>query len=138
MWPFGCPSVSPVAEDYGWKQGAAQAMNHDVLEFSNAIAGRSVWTQDACPWTTERIHRWFRRAAQGFLGAFMQLSEATEQEAPDSSNTACLSRGDCHAHRAAAPTLEEARSSLRDELALANLRGKVFVTGKSKALKPYI
>jgi light-regulated signal transduction histidine kinase (bacteriophytochrome) len=138
MWPFGCPSVSPVAEDYGWKQGAAQAMNHDVLEFSNAIAGGTVWTQDAAARTTERIHRWFRRTAQGFLGAFMQLSDATEEVPPDSSNTASLSRADRQASSAAPPTLEEALCSLRDELTPGNLRARVFVTGKSKALKPYI
>jgi two-component sensor histidine kinase len=113
-------------------------MNHDVLELSNAIAGGTVWTHDVAARTTERIQRWVRRTIQGFLGAFMQLSNATEEAPPDSPDSASLSRAGHRALSTAPQTLEEALCSLRDELTPGNLRARVFVTGKSKALRPSI
>ena len=124
-------------------------MNHDVLEFPNAIAGGTLWTHDLIARATERIQRWVRRPS-------MQLHCAVEQMPPDSSNERSLSgalslmqmqraldegrpalRG-LHSSSAAPETLEQALCSLRDELTPGGLLLRIFVTGKSKALKPDI
>src|SRR5271155_3540196 len=43
-------------------------MNHDVLDFSNAIIGGTVSPQDVAARAVERIRKWFRRSDQEQLG----------------------------------------------------------------------
>jgi signal transduction histidine kinase len=121
-------------------------MNNDVLEFSNAIVGGTVWTHDLAARAAERIRRWFRGNAQelhdilfqGFFGASLQLQNAVEDIPSDSPGKP--SRGSARplASSMAPQTLEEALCCLRDELTPGDLRARVFVTGRSKALKPAI
>jgi hypothetical protein len=127
-------------------------MNHDVLEFSNAIAGGTVWTHDVVARTTERIQRWFRRTAQdlnhilfqGFLGASVQLSNAGEEMPSDSPGGPSLRAIGGVALQGLGPssiapqTLEEALCTLREELTPGAVLFRIFVRGKSKALKPVI
>jgi signal transduction histidine kinase len=91
---------------------------------------------------------------QGFIGASMQLHAAMEQMPPDSSNKVPLNRALLLMQRVLdegrvvleglrspggkPKPLEEALSSLRDELAPIGTLFRVFVTGRSKALKPEI
>jgi signal transduction histidine kinase len=91
---------------------------------------------------------------QGFLGASMQLHYAVEQMPPDSPNKPSLSRAlrlmqrvldegrlavqGLRSSGTAPEGLEQAFSSLRDELTPGGLRFRIFVTGNSKALKPAI
>jgi signal transduction histidine kinase len=120
-------------------------MNHNVLEFPNAIAGGTVGTHDVIARATERIQRWLHRPS-------MQLHGAVEKMPPDSPNKPSLSRAlslmqrvldegrfalrGFHSSGAAPATLEQALSSLRHELTPGGLLFRIFVTGKSKALKP--
>jgi signal transduction histidine kinase len=160
-------------------------MNHDVLEFSNAIAGETVWTHDVVAWATERFQSWFHRPdrdqlgrelnlrleerhrecariarelhdtlLQGFIGACMQLNNAMDQMPVDSPNRPSLSRAlrlmqrvleegrlvlqGLRSSAIAPETLEQSLSSLRDEMTQDNLRFRIFVTGKSRPLKPAI
>jgi signal transduction histidine kinase len=89
---------------------------------------------------------------QGFLGASMQLHNAVEQMPPDSPNKPSLSRALRLIQRVLdegrlalqglrspgipAATLEQALSNLRDELTPAGPVFRIFVTGKSRAMKP--
>jgi len=91
---------------------------------------------------------------QGLLGASMQLHNAVEQMPPDSPSKPSLNRAlrlmqrvldegrlavqGLRSSGAAPEGLERALSSLRDELTPGGSRFRVFVTGKSKALKPAI
>jgi signal transduction histidine kinase len=158
-------------------------MNHDVLEFSNAIAGGTVSTQDVVARAAERIQSWFGRPTkdhldrelnvrleerhrerariarelhdtlfQGFLGASMQLHNAVEQMPADSPSRPSISRAlslmqrvldegrlavqGLRSSRIVPETLEEALSRVRDEPRSAGPAFRVFVTGKSRALKP--
>jgi signal transduction histidine kinase len=160
-------------------------MNHDVLEFSNAIAGGTVWTHDVVARVTGRFQKWFRgpdreqlgrelnlrleerhreraRIArelhdtlfQGFIGASIQVHNAVEQMAPDSPSKPSLSRAlrlmqrvldegrltlqGLRSSATAPETLEQALSSLRDELTPGGSLLRIFVTGKSRALDPAI
>lgn len=88
---------------------------------------------------------------QGFLGASMQLHNAVEQMPPDSPNKPSLSRAlrliqrvldegrlalqGLRSSGVAPETLEEALSNFRDELPAGPLF-RIFVTGKSRTLKP--
>jgi len=89
---------------------------------------------------------------QGFAGASMQLHGAVEQMPSDSPNKPPLNRGLHLMQRALdegrlvleglrssggqTQTLEEALSSLGDELSTKGTLFRVFVTGKSKTLRP--
>ena len=89
---------------------------------------------------------------QGFLGASMQLHNAVEQMAPDSPNKPSVSRAlrliqrvldegrlalqGLRSSSIAPETLEEALSNLRDELSPGGPAFRIFVTGKSRSLKP--
>jgi signal transduction histidine kinase len=91
---------------------------------------------------------------QGLLGASMQLHTAVEQMPPDSPNQLLLSRAlrlmqrviddgriavqGLRSSDIAAETLEQSLSRLRDELKPDGLPFRIFVTGKSRALKPAI
>lgn len=158
-------------------------MNHDVLEFSNAIAGGTAPNHDVVARAAERIQSWFRRLTQdhlgrelnvrleerrrerariarelhdtlfqGFLGASMQLHYALDQMPPDSPSKPSLNRAlslmqrvldegrfalqGLRSSRSAPETLEEALLRLRDELRSIGPAFRIFVTGKSRALKP--
>src|ERR1700733_1894619 len=160
-------------------------MNHDVLDFSNAIIGGTVSPQDVVARAAERIQSWFRRSnrqqmardpnvrgeerrkerarvarelddtlRQGFLGASPRLHTAVAQMPTDSPEKPSLNRGPSSTQRAldegrpailgphssgiAPETLEQALSGLRDELTAGSLPFRIFVSGKSRALKPAI
>ena len=161
-------------------------MNHDVLQFSNAIAGGAVPTNDVVARAAKRIQSWFGSPAkdrldfelnvrleerhrereriarelhdtlfQGFLGASMQLHNAVEQMPADSPSRPSLSRAlslmqrvldegrltlqGLRPSRSIVPeTLEEALSRVRDEHRSASPAFRIFVAGKSRALKPDI
>jgi hypothetical protein len=127
-------------------------MNHNVLEFSHAIAGGTVGTHDVVARTAERIQSWFRRTTQalhdilfqGFLGASMQLSNEVEEMPPDSrgrpfpSRAGRLALQGLRSSSVAPQMLEEALCTLRDELTPGSLLFRIFVMGKSRALKPAI
>jgi|SRR5580658_2869038 signal transduction histidine kinase len=122
-------------------------MNNDVLEFPNEIAGGTLWTHDVIARATERIQRWARRPS-------MQLHCAVERMPPDSPNKRSLNGAlslmqrvlndgplalpGLHSSGAAPETLEQALCGLRDELTPDGLLLRIFVTGKSRALKPDI
>lgn len=89
---------------------------------------------------------------QGFLGASLQLHNAVEQLPADSPSKPSLNRALSLIQRvldegrlalqglrssdAAPETLEQALSNLRDELMPGGSLIRIFVTGKSRALKP--
>ncbi len=91
---------------------------------------------------------------QGLLGASMQLHTAVEQLPSDSPNQLSLSRAlrlmqrvidegrlavqGLRSSSTEAETLEQSLSRLRDELKPDGWRFRIFVTGKSRALKPAI
>jgi len=89
---------------------------------------------------------------QGFVGASMQIHGAMEQMPADSPSKLSLNRAvhlmhrvldegrvvleGLHSPRGTQKPLEEELSSLRDELSPIGTLFRVFVTGKSKTLKP--
>jgi signal transduction histidine kinase len=111
-----------------------------------------VGTPDVVARTAERIQRWFCRTTQelhdilfrGWLGASMQLSNEVEEMPPDSRGRLSLSRAShlalqgLRASSVEPQMLEEALCTLRDELAPGSLLFRIFVAGKSRALKPAI
>jgi hypothetical protein len=134
-------------------------MTNDVLQFPNAMGGGISTAHNVAARATEWIRKWFRRADReqlnwelklrleerewdGFAGACMQLHDTVEQMVPDSPgkpapNGALQNSARRLMHPAGtSQTLEEALSSLRDELSRTGASFRVFVTGKSNALRP--
>jgi signal transduction histidine kinase len=121
-------------------------MNHNVLEFPNAMAGGTAWTHDVIARATEPSQRWVHRPST-------QL-HVVEKMPRDSPNKPALSRAlslmqrvldegrfalqGFHSCGAAPATLEQALSSLRHELPPGGMLFRIFVSGKSKTLKPYL
>jgi signal transduction histidine kinase len=120
-----------------------EAMNHDVLEFSDAIAGGTAWSHDVAARASARMQR-----------ASKQLHFAVREMPPDSPyklsfNTALrlmqrvldggrLALQGLRSTSIAPPgTLEEALSRFRNEVPPGVLF-RIVVTGKSKGLKPEI
>jgi glucose-6-phosphate-specific signal transduction histidine kinase len=106
-------------------------------------------THDVVARTAERIQKWFRRPGGG---ASMQLHNVVEPIQAESPNKPSVGvqrtqpifdegRLDLQGPRpngSAPDTLEEALSGLRDELTSGVRLFRIYVTGKSKALKPII
>jgi signal transduction histidine kinase len=124
-------------------------MNDNVLEFSNAIAGGTMSSHDVVARAAERIQRWFRRPVGGASMQFHNVVEPIQAESPNEPSPGPLrtqrifeeGRFDLHGprpSRGSPVTLEEALSSLRNELTSGALLFRIYVTGKSKALKPTI
>ena len=123
-------------------------MNHDVLEFSNAIAGETVWNHDVLAWATERIQRWFHRPGQDQLGQELNL-RLEERHNRSSLSRALLAmqrvldegrlvQQGLRSSAITPETLEQALCGLKDEIPQDPLRFRIFVAGKPKALKPDI
>jgi glucose-6-phosphate-specific signal transduction histidine kinase len=115
--------------------------NNDVLEFSHAIAGGTVWTNDLVTRAAARIRGWFAARDRN-------LEENHQERSPLSYQThtrlrildeSQVTAPGQHPLNAASQSLEEALSCLRSELAHSSTRVfRLFVTGKSRILKPEI
>ncbi len=112
-------------------------MSHDVLEFSNGIAGGTVSTEDLVARVAKRIQIWFQHPNQDHSpnqpspARALCLTESAFDEGR-------LALQGFPSSRVTPQTLEQALHSLREELKPGGVRFRIFVTGRSRLLKPGI
>src|SRR5271154_1001709 len=106
-------------------------MTNNVLQFPSPMAGGTVSTDHEAAGATEWIRNWFRRSDREHLNKPLYLMQQVQDEGGVVLEGLRSSGG-------TPKTLEEALSSLRGELSPAGTVFRVFVTGKSKALRPVL
>jgi signal transduction histidine kinase len=119
------------------QEAVLRPMSYDVLEFSNVIAGGTVSTDDVVARVAKRIQTWFHRPDQE------QSPDTPSRRRTIHLMQSVLDEGSLALRGlptsdVTPETLEQTLYSLREELKPGGLRFRIFVTGKSRLLKPDI